>query len=237
VRAERSGIDLDSQILYGGGRLGPSHSSIALSNEVLRELSLLPLRIVLYAAIVGFLVTRPQLRRVWSQLDTKRRRFLGGLFVLLVAGQVVGLKYETYPFVKWGMYDGAGSTVKYVEYAGVRADGSEAPFPVAHLIRTHSTSRAIECPTCGKRLLWRLRGMVKDREKLDPGKRLDEVVRLHDRTLRAAWKVYHQRHPELDFQSVRLYRVRTTVSDFRAGRPMERQFLFEVDLTSERSAS
>jgi hypothetical protein len=194
-------------------------------------------RYLLYAAIVALIVTRPQLRQVLSDLDPRRRRYLKGIFALLLLGQCIGLKYQTYPFVKWAMYDDAGSSVDYIEYVGLRAGGGEAPFPVAQLVRTHSTARAIECPTCGKRLLWRLRGMTEDLEELPPGRHWDERWLLLERTLRAAWGGYKQRHPEADFRSVRLYRVRTSVPDFRAGLPPERSLLFEVELEPEGGAS
>lgn len=187
-------------------------------------------RYVFYAAIVAFVVTRPELRRVWSQLDQPRRRFLGTLFVLLLLGQASGLKYATYPFVKWGMYDEAGSNVKWVEYRGVDSKGSEIPFPIAQLVRTHTTPLALECPTCGKRLLWRMRRFTKDMEDLPPGPERDAIFDLYQRTLQAAWLVYRQRRPDADFVSVRMFRNRTTVDDYRAGLPHSSDFLWEVDL-------
>jgi DNA-directed RNA polymerase subunit RPC12/RpoP len=187
-------------------------------------------RYVLYSVIIVFFRRRPELRRVLADLDLRRRRYLIVLFTLVVFGQMSSLKYQTYPFVNWGMYAESGSVVKFVEYRGVRSDGSEAPFPVAHLVRTHSTARAIECPTCGKRLLWRLRDLTKVMEKTRSKRKRDAAADLYERTLRAAWRGYKERNPDADFESVRMYRNRTRVKDYRAGRPIESTFLWEIEL-------
>jgi hypothetical protein len=128
------------------------------------------------------------------------------------------------------MYDESGDKAKWVEYQGIRADGSQTPFPIAHLVRTHSTPRALECPTCGKRLLWRMRGFTREMEDLPPGAERDEIFDLYQRTLRSAWLVYKERNPDADFESVRMYRKKLSVSDFREGHPEVSEFLWEVDL-------
>jgi hypothetical protein len=169
---------------------------------------------LLYLVLVWFVVTRPQLRALWRQLDRPRQVFLALLFGLILIGQFSAQKYPTCPFVKWGMYASGSSRVRYVEYRGVRSDGSEAPFPIERLVRTYTTPRAIECATCGKRFLWRMRSFTNALEYLSPGPQRDEVWDLYQRTLRAAWQIYKRRHPEADFQSVRVFRNRTTVPDF-----------------------
>lgn len=191
------------------------------------------MKVLIYLAFVALLVGYRPLREMFFALDPWRRGLLAGLFVLLLTGQIVAKKYPTYPFVKWGMYDEHSSRIKYFEYTGVRSDGSEAPFPIAHLIRTHSTSRAIECPTCGKRLLWRLRELGKQRRKAPKGEERRALKQLYRDLLRGAWRTYKRRHPDADFEQVIVSRATLDVTDYVDESSIERERLWKVDLLSD----
>jgi hypothetical protein len=188
------------------------------------------MRYVLYAALALFVATRPQLRETFRQLDGRRRAFVGGLFALIVIGHAIHDKELTYPFVRWGMYAKPLLQVEYFEYTGVRSNGSEAPFPISQLVRTHTTSRALECPTCGKRFFDRLEYLTREFDALPAGPERDAVDDLYLRTLRSAWKGYKGRHPEADFHSVRVDRRNTSVSEYRQSRSISRTFVREVEL-------
>jgi hypothetical protein len=188
------------------------------------------MRYALYAALVLFVATRPQLRATFQQLDAGKRAFLGILFSLIVIGHALHEKEPTYPFVKWGMYAKPKLEVEYLEYTGVRSDGSEAPFPISHLIRTHTTPRALECPTCAKRFFLRLASLTEELDELPPGPEREAVDDLYFRTLRSAWQVYKSRHSEADFRAVRVDRRNTSVGEYRRSRSISRTFVREVTL-------
>lgn len=155
---------------------------------------------VLYGVMIAFLLRIAPLRRMADALPRRQRRVLAAIFGLILFAQIVESKYETYPFVKWGMYSGTSGEIEYFEYEGVRPDGTTATFPLAHLLRIHQPL----CPTCSKRVVWQFRDMGNARLRAKSEAELAEIVDLYERSLRAAWGVYAARHPEADFTEVRV---------------------------------
>ena len=81
-----------------------------------------------------------RIRWALDGISRGQRRFLLGLIVLLIIGQLSQSSYPIYPLVYWGMYSKVGHLGQVYDYTGIRADGSEFRLPMTDLIRTHSKS-------------------------------------------------------------------------------------------------
>jgi hypothetical protein len=184
---------------------------------------------LLYGLMLVFLLRVAPLRRTFEALPRRQRRLLAGLFGLMLFAQVVEAKYETYPFVKWGMYSDFSGRITYYEYRGVRPDGVEEPFPLARLLRIHQPL----CPTCSKRLVWRLDDLADLRYEAETEAERAEAADLYERTLRAAWETFAARHPEAGYDEVRVFRGRTLVADYVDASSIERELAWTVDLDGE----
>jgi hypothetical protein len=185
----------------------------------------------LYGAMVAFLLRVAPLRRTFAALPPVKRRLLLGLFGLVLLAQVVESKYESYPFVKWGMYSDSNERITYYEYFGVRPDGALEPFPLARLLRIDQPL----CPTCSKRLVWRLEDLAKQRLSADTPAGRAAAADLYERTLRAAWAVYAARHPGVAYDAVSVWRGRWRVAEFPDASALEREPLWTVRLGGDRS--
>jgi hypothetical protein len=181
---------------------------------------------VLYGLMIAFLLRRTPLRKIFEELPRRQRRFLATLFGLILLAQVIESKYQSYPFVKWGMYSSAASSITYYDYRGVRADGEVEAFPLAHLLRIAEPA----CPTCSKRLVWRLRDLAKRRFKAKSEEEGAEIADLYDRTLQAAWGQYWARNPSVEYQAVEVWRGRIKVADYQDESSIERDFAWRVPL-------
>jgi hypothetical protein len=184
---------------------------------------------LLYGLMIAFLLRVAPLRRTFEALPRKQRRLLAGLFGLIVFAQVVEAKYETYPFVKWGMYSDASDQNTFYEYLGVRPDGVEEPLPLAKLLRIYQPL----CPTCSKRLVWRLDDMAELREEAETEAQRAEAADLYDRTLRTAWAVYAARNPGVQYDEVRVWRGHYVVADYVDASSIERELVWTVKLDGE----
>jgi hypothetical protein len=184
---------------------------------------------LLYGIMIAFLLRATPLRRTFAALPRGHRCLLGGLFGLILVVQVVQAKYQTYPFVKWSMYSGFSGRTTYYEYRGVRPDGVEEPFPVARLLRIYQPF----CPTCSKRLVWRLDDLADDRDGAETETARAAAADLYDRTLRAAWAAYAARHPEVEYREVRVWRGRYHVADYVDASSIERDLAWSVPLDRE----
>jgi len=186
---------------------------------------------VLYGAMVVFLLRVAPLRRMFRELPRPQRRTLAAIFGLMLLAQVVESKYETYPFVKWAMYSSSDGEITYFEYEGVLADGSTKPFPLARLLRIYQPV----CPTCSKRLVWRLRDLGDDRYRAESEAERLEATERYERAMRAAWSVHAARHPELDFEAVRVWRAHYRVADYVDASSIEHELVWTVPLGRETS--
>lgn len=195
--------------------------------ETFLDIASVVIRIALYLAIAYWLWSFEGPRKVLDALPPVQRRFLVGFFALFLLGQIVGLKYQTYPFVKWGMYSSFSGHVKYFEYAGVREDGVEELFPIARLVRIYDPL----CPTCGKRFVWKLRNMGKERRKTEAGPELEDLIGDYEGLLRAGWAQYLKQNPDQTRYSelrVRFAHVRT--ADYVDESSIERELVWSVAL-------
>lgn len=186
-----------------------------------------------YLLPVVFLVAlyrHQPLRAMVSLLPRPHKIFFAVLFLAILSGQIYRSKSDMYPFIKWGMYDDMSHRVKAYQYRGVRADGSEAAFPLSALLRVPKPEFGLLCPTCGKRYVWRMRGLGGLRRGLPPGPELDEVTALYDEMIRSAWRVYQARTPDADFVAVKVSLMTVVTADYIAGAPMDVEFLWRVDL-------
>jgi hypothetical protein len=184
---------------------------------------------LLYGLMIAFLLRVAPLRRSFEALPRRHRRLLAGLFGLILFAQVVESKYETYPFVKWGMYSDFSGRITYYEYLGVRPDGVEEPFPLARLLRIYQPL----CPTCSKRLVWRLDDLAEERDEAETEAERAEAADLYDRTLRAAWAAYAARNPGVAYDELRVWRGRIVVADYVDASSIERDFAWRVPLGGE----
>jgi hypothetical protein len=181
---------------------------------------------LLYGLTVAFLFRLAPLRRMLEALPRRQRRLLLGLFALILFAQIVEAKYQTYPFVKWAMYDDFSGQVSYYEYIGVRPDGVEEPFPLARLLRIYQPI----CPTCSKRLVWRLDDLAEVRLQGESEAKRARAAGLYDRTVRAAWSVYAARNPEIEYDEVRVWRGHFRVADYVDASSIERELVWTVPL-------
>ncbi|MCZ6784308.1 MAG: hypothetical protein O7G30_13455 [Proteobacteria bacterium] len=185
---------------------------------------------VIYLAYFRFFSSYQPLRKVLDALPRPQKIVIVTLFGLMALGQIIRSKHETYPFIKWGMYDELSTKVRYYEYRGVLPDGTEAEYPVSHLLRIPSPELSVLCPTCGKRFLWKLRDLGHDRRKLPPGPERDQAARSYDELLRAAWQQYQRRHPDAAFQSVRVFYRFVRTGEYTDESSISREYLWTVDL-------
>jgi hypothetical protein len=190
------------------------------------------IKYVLYGLMVAYLLRVGPLRQAFASLPRRHRRLLLWMFGLILFAQVIESKYQSYPFVKWGMYSDFSGKVTYYEYAGVRPDGVEEPIPLARLIRIYQPV----CPTCSKRLVWRLDDLAKARVKGKTEAERTRAADLYDRTLRAAIGVYAQRNPGLSYEEVRVRRGFFRVADYVDASSIEYDLAWTVPLGGARDA-
>lgn len=185
---------------------------------------------VLYLLLLAYLLSIRPLRRLFSALSPSHRVFLVALFSTLFAVQWLEKKSDTYPFVYWGMYSDAGNVGTFFEFKGIRADGSEAEFPVADLLRVHSLRT---CPTPGKRLPWLLRSLGERRYFAPDEEKRRKLADTYDRVVRSAWDVYRSRHPEADFVAVDVYMCEFRTDEYVNPSSIWRQRVWRVDLATD----
>jgi len=186
---------------------------------------------LLYGAMVAFLLRVAPLRRMFHELPRPQPRILAAIFGLILFAQIVESKYDSYPFVKWAMYSSSDGDVTFFDYEGILADGSRRQFPVSRLLRIDQPL----CPTCSKRLVWRLRDLGDDRHRAESDAERRELGERYDRALRAAWGVYAARHPDLDFEEVRVWRAHFLVADYVDASSIDRELVWSVPLGGEAS--
>lgn len=184
------------------------------------------MKYALYLLYVAFFVRSARLRSLYARLSRGQRRGVLALFGLVVIGQAAGLKYQSYPFVKWGMYSGFSPGTQFFEYRGVRPDGGEADFPVARLLRIHQPL----CPTCGKRLTWRLKDLGNERYAAPPGPEREALAARYDELLRAAWRQHQRRHPDVELEAVDVWRARYDASQYVDASSIDRELVWRVSL-------
>jgi hypothetical protein len=184
---------------------------------------------LLYGAMVAFLLRVAPLRRMFDELPRAQRRTLAAIFGLILFAQVVESKYDSYPFVKWGMYSSSDGEITYFEYEGILADGSSERFPLSRLLRIDQPL----CPTCSKRLVWRFRDLGDDRYRAESDAERVEITERYERAMRAAWGVYAARHPEVDFEEVRVWRAHYFVADYVDASSIDRELVWSVPLGRE----
>ena len=181
---------------------------------------------VMYGLMIAFLFRLAALRGVFESLPRGHRHFLAAFFGLILVAQIIESKYESYPFVKWGMYSSAGKRVTYYEYQGVRADGGVEPFPLAHLLRIYEPA----CPTCSKRLVWRLRDLANERFDAESDAERAQAADLYERTLQSAWAQYAARNPRIEYDAVEVWRGRFTIANYLDASSIEREIVWRVPL-------
>jgi hypothetical protein len=184
------------------------------------------IKYTMYGLMVAFLLRVAPLRRIFDALPLGHRRLLMGLFGLILLAQVIESKSQTYPFVKWGMYDDFSERVTYYEYVGVRPDGVEEPIPLARLLRIYQPV----CPTCSKRLVWRLDDLARERSEGKTEAERAQATSLYERTVQAAWAVYAANNPGLQYHELRVRRSRFVVADYVDESSIERDFAWSVQL-------
>jgi hypothetical protein len=139
---------------------------------------------IVIAAVLAPVALHPARRRLYGQLEPRRRLALGAMVGASLAGHLV-VGSRAFPFVDWSMYTSpvSGDPV-VVEYDAVRRSGARAPLSPSRFLGAQSAGRLMEA----------LRRQVLRIQSLQGAER-NGVARQHELTLRAiaAWDERHRR--------------------------------------------